>query len=188
MGRHNSSNCHLHKEAMRAELELVSQSNHRRIRQLCQFISFSTLAVETAADIDKSSNVKISSTYCIIYIRVANSTTDKQSASYEWQGIFPGPPPQAAAIVFGDNCLALVVNDILYATFLHPERGSNNVLKSNIFSLAPASDAHFFRRASHGQGHKHSLKATTDADSPIGLPSQLLMWPATHSCCPATSL
>ena len=111
------------------------------------------------------------------------NTSEITAASYEWQGIFPGPPPQAAAIVFGDNCLALVVNDILYATFPYPARGSSTVLKSNIFSLAPASGAHFFRRASHGQGHKHPLKATTDANSPIGLPSQFLMWPPTS---PAT--
>ena len=57
------------------------------------------------------------------------------------------------------------------------------MLKANIFTLAPASGAHFFRRPSHGVGHKHPLKATTDANSPIGLPRQFLLWPATS---PAT--
>ena len=111
------------------------------------------------------------------------NTSEITASSYEWQGSFPGPPSQPAAIVFGDNCLALVVNDILYATFPYPELGSSTVLKSTIFSLAPASGAHFFRRPSHGVGHNHPLKATTDADSPIGLPFKFLMWPATS---PAT--
>ncbi len=107
------------------------------------------------------------------------NTAKITASSFEWHGTFPSPPSQPAAIVFGVNCLALVVNDIHYATFPYPEYGSNTVLKSNMYSLAPTFGAHFFRRPSRGVGHKAPLKPTMDATSDIGLPPTFLEWPRT---------